>query len=227
MSDKLFEKVSWEEVPTTVRGQEYVRDLKLNIEELGGKMVLDIGAGTRGFAKYLEEERIEAEVYSLDPVFLIRRKKEAAAGNRGYLSKAFKDTDTPNIKDRTIIGLGEAIPFKDETFDYVLSEYALPQYAYSREQISNFFSEVIRVVKKEGEIRLYPGYVGRFPGKPESSINELNKFIDSLLDELPKTHNTIVVRDEKKRYGLLILKKMIDSNSKIVPSRSKIGSNGV
>lgn len=154
---------TWREVSTTDRGlEEYSRDLNLNPEMLDGKKILDVGSGTRTFAKEVKEVGINAEVISLDPIYssqeLLEEKMRRLEGHPiGKLRKSFEATNIPDIKRKTVAGVGEKMPFKDETFDLILADYSLPAYG-NKEQIDEFFTEAFRVLKNEGELRFTPSY---------------------------------------------------------------------
>lgn len=47
------------------------------------------------------------------------------------------------------MGLFTKLPFKDESFDTVVSSAAMPLYLNNKEQIREAFKEVIRILKKE------------------------------------------------------------------------------
>ena|SRR3989344_2342030 len=153
---------TWKEVPTTNRGlEEYSRDLDLNQKTLEGKKILDVGSGTRKFAKEVKESGINAEVISLDPVYLSQELQEEKMRHEGgpinKLKEFIRATDIPDVKEKTVAGVGEKMPFKDETFDLILADNSLPAYG-NKEQIDEFFTEAFRVLKKGGELRFTPSY---------------------------------------------------------------------
>lgn len=150
---------TWKEVPTTNRGlEEYLQDLKLTPDLLGGKKILDIGSGTRRFAKELKNAGIKAEVISFDPVFASPEEKSRIQGDvTGKLRKLIQENDVSGVREKTVAGVGEMLPFKDGTFDLVIANNSLPAYG-TREQIDRFFEESFRVLKNGGELRYTPSY---------------------------------------------------------------------
>ncbi len=150
---------TWKETPTTNRGlEDYLRDLNLTPEMLVGKKILDVGSGTRRFAKEVKEAGISAEVISIDPVFVSPEEKSRIQGDStGKLQEMLQNTDVPGVKDKTVAGVGEALPFRDGIFDLVVADNSLPAYG-NKEQIDDFFTEVFRVLKSNGELRFTPSY---------------------------------------------------------------------
>ncbi len=98
-----------------------------------GKSVLDVGAGT-GVVAWLAQNivRDQGMVVALDP-------------SRGMLNEA-KSLGVHNV----IQGLGEKLPFPDNTFDYVTMGYALRHVA----DLLTLFTEYQRVLKPGGRILL-------------------------------------------------------------------------
>lgn len=115
----------------------YIKELRLTPEDFK-KRILDVGAGGAEFAKWAKKEGITDKIYSLEPreEILTERGKSAAA-------------------------LAENIPFKDESFDLVISIYAIPNIYIGegsadeiKEKVKNSFNEMVRILKPGGEVRL-------------------------------------------------------------------------
>lgn len=188
---------NWKDIPTTSRGMtEYLSDLDLTPEEIAGKKILDIGAGIRKFAKGAEDRGIKADIYSLDPMYSVLQKKSFAQCGNDNLVKRFKKNESFSIKEKTVAALEENLPFKDNFFDMVVSEYCMPLYAFVEEQIERFLLEVIRVLKNKGQARLFPFY----------NINDerLFRFSDSLVKKLAQDKK---IRIMKKENNLLVFEK--------------------
>lgn len=111
-----------------------MEDLRLTPEDFS-KKILDVGAGSAQFAKWAKEHDVSQEIYSLEP-------KE----------------DYPEEKNNTILAKAESIPFKDESFDLIVSNAAIPNIyigdKYAEKEVEDSFNEMIRVLKSGGEIRL-------------------------------------------------------------------------
>ncbi|MBI2639756.1 MAG: class I SAM-dependent methyltransferase [Candidatus Sungbacteria bacterium] len=133
---------TWQEIATTNRGlEEYLRDLHLTLEMLKGKKILDVGSGTRRFAKELKESGVNAEVISVDPVFASPEEKSRVQGDTsGKLQEMIRNTAVPGVREKTVAGVGEMLPFRDGTFDLVIADNSLPAYG-NREQIDNFLQK--------------------------------------------------------------------------------------
>ena len=171
----------WKEIPTTHRTKkEYFEYLRLNIGMITGKIILDIGAGTRRFAKEINALGIGAEVYSVDPIYYVSideidKQLLKSKENIEYI-KAF---NTSEVKQRTVAALGEELPFKDKRFDLVISNFCFPMYANNKRQVENFFTDIARVLKNSGEIRLYP--LCWFGGNKKEVVLAIDIQIDTMV----------------------------------------------
>lgn len=133
--------------PITNRSFEaYLRDLHLVEQDLDGKMILDIGAGGRGFAKGAGKEGVDASIVSLDPHY----------ANMGVYESIIMKESNPQVDSLTVAGKGESLPFADNSFDLIIANYSMPLYTQSKLQIKEYFEELKRVVKPGGEIRIFP-----------------------------------------------------------------------
>lgn len=149
--------------------EDYMRDLDLSPEDLRGK-VLDIGSGFSRFAKYAKEHGISSKIYSLEPQRLILHREKAVQAD---------------VRD---------IPFKNESFDRVISNYSFPVVLASenREEaileapeilgadLLQSLTEMLRVLKPGGKIILSPIPVGTV----YSRHMILNLEFDKILHEL-------------------------------------------
>lgn len=114
-------------------GTWYRRQALLRNGMQAGMKVLDVGAGT-GVVSLLSQQIVGDSGYvaALDP-------------SRGMLEEGKKQG-----VEHCIMGLGERIPFADNTFDRVTMGYALRHVA----DLSAAFSEYLRVLKPGGKILL-------------------------------------------------------------------------
>lgn len=194
---ELMEKKEfWMHVPTTSRGlDEYVERLGLELESLRHKVILDVGSGQGQFAKDVKESGIEAEVYSLDPLFASKEKQEELGKQTRISGDIYKD-------DKSVAGLGELLPFKDGSFDLVLANYSLPWHADLKEQIADFFSESLRVLKPGGEIRFGPyGISNESP--------DLAQFLASQLEVLKAKPELEITKDSSNEEGTVTIRKHV------------------
>ena len=118
--------------------QEYFYGLDLKPEDFD-KKILDIGSGSAQFAKWAKEHKVSSNIFSLDP-------------NAKFLDK------TNVVKGRV-----QELPFKNESFDLVLSHGSIPQIFSGAEYegkkeglLKGSLVEMIRVAKNDGEIRFGP-----------------------------------------------------------------------
>lgn len=189
----------WGEVPTSHRTmEEYFELLHLNSGMISGKKILDIGAGTKRFAKEASELDIGAEIYSVDPIYCLSVEKMdkqllKSKENIEYI-KAF---NTKVVRQRTAAALAEELPFKEKTFDLVISCFCFPMYANNEQQVRKFFADIARILKRDGEIRLYPVGLGAIKKK------EVLLAIDAQVNNL--IENEFVIIENKN--DLLIIKK--------------------
>ena len=115
----------------TIRYFEDYEDLfRLNCKELNGKSILDLGAGDSTFAE--DTVGVTRDVLRLDP----------------------KYSDNPPIyRNYAITGIAQNLPFRDNSFDEVLSSISL---YWIKTGLDKALLEMIRVTKPEGKIRIFP-----------------------------------------------------------------------
>ncbi|OGH19885.1 MAG: hypothetical protein A3D74_04770 [Candidatus Levybacteria bacterium RIFCSPHIGHO2_02_FULL_37_13] len=101
--------------------------------DLKNKTILDIGAGDSGFA--IEAAKIAKRVIRLDSDY----------SNR-----------SPEYKSDAITAIAQELPFRDDTFDETLASVSL---YWIKTGLNEALSEMIRVTKPEGKIRIYPAFL--------------------------------------------------------------------
>lgn len=112
-------------------GKWYRRDALVRSGLKSGMKLLDVGAGT-GVVSLLAQDIVGEDglVVALDP-------------SNGMLSEAKK----AGVKN-TSMGLGEKLPYPDNTFDFLTMGYALRHVA----DLGEAFSEYLRVLKPGGKV---------------------------------------------------------------------------
>lgn len=134
MFDSSAEHYDWiTDVMSFGSGRMYRRQALLRAGVKAGDKVLDVGAGT-GVVSFLAQQIVGEEglVVALDP-------------SKGMLGQAVK-LGVENVS----MGLGEALPFPDDTFDYLTMGFALRHVA----DLGAAFAEYQRVLKPGGKILL-------------------------------------------------------------------------
>lgn len=153
---KLVTTRDWNVYPWRFRLQERrPQDRKPDYWE--GKSLLDIGSGN----KFTDpgETFPGAMVYAIDPEFGRRVK-----GNTAH---------------ETRVGVVQEIPFDDNQFDWVLSANVVPEHIPLAE-VPRAFSEMIRVMKPDGEIKLNPCGKADVPRELEIELRQAGFEIDFL-----------------------------------------------
>lgn len=228
------EELNFEKTRSTFRGiEEVCRVLGLEKEQFKNKVVLDVGSGLGGLALDLAKlPELKTQIVSLDPRYTkeslqkslieFQEKCKKAGVNPpntekelAILKRKFNISNpvalfeaTKELRKRgqpTVGGFAELLPFKDKSFDMVLSSYAIPAAIEdSPERIQKAIQEIGRVLKIDGE-----AYLGPVP-------NELKGFIDSIpltSDIERKFRESKVTEEEAAKYGVdskwvLILQKL-------------------
>ena len=155
--------------------QQYMENLDLRPEDFD-KKILDVGSGSGQFAKWAKEHHVSDQIYSLEP------------------------SQEGEEKSKLVRGDAEVIPFQNESFDLVVSSAAIPQifsgpqYEGGREdKIRESLSELVRVTRKGGEIR-----IGPLVEYSEDWQQEFKVAFNKVLDELKDRYHLAV---EEKPLG--------------------------
>ena len=144
--------------------KKYVEDLELKPGDFN-KVILDVGAGNAYFAKWAKEHKVSSKIYSLEP------SEEILEKEKGLVAKA------------------EEIPMPNEFFDLIISNGAIPNIYLDtdnvKEKVEKSFSEMFRVLKDGGEIRLARVLIGH---KYESQM-VLADSVREVLQKLKEKYN--------------------------------------
>ncbi len=209
----MFEAQSWkgsiEKGPEKGRGiDDYERFLAFDRKSLEGKKILDLGAGPGArFARDVKAAGIKAEVISLSPDYADKKQQKLLELTpKERIKELIRMEKTDPLL--AVAGVGEALPFADESFDEVLSLFSLT--TYSMKNYAIWLSETIRVLKSGGTLRIGPferTWVDYFnPSDPEHSIREreeLKAFVDKF------GFDSEFITEKESRKEVLILKKSL------------------
>jgi ubiquinone/menaquinone biosynthesis C-methylase UbiE len=195
-----MENISWNkgtiEHPKMPEGGRNLNTYEANLgfkrRELEGLKVLDLGAGPQiKFSEELKTAGIKADVISFSPDFL----------NEKYVLKA----RGVNSEAKLVAGLGQKMPFADESFDRVM---CLNVYDHlpTREDFLKMILEIIRVLKDQGAAHIGP--FETFLDKKSSSWG-VNKPYHYLMDSneiknILKLGNVNISHEELDGTGLRI-----------------------
>src|SRR3989344_2717603 len=191
MIEKIYMRP--EKIPTSNRGLEkYLSDLNLTKETLEDKRILDLGSGTRRFAKELEDGGVKAEIFSLDPIF--ENPKEKIEAGAEELSEQLSKT---RRVQNTVAGLGEHLPFKNNSFDLILAEYSLPAHATSKKQIDDFFESSLSSLRVGGKLRFCPPVSLQNPVLSEYITNKITELSNTSMYEVTKSDHITIIKKLK------------------------------
>lgn len=162
---------------------DYFDDLNLSPEELENKMTLDVGSDMG--------------------------KLKEAMSKMGIASKLFVNFDQKKIpKNLDIRGRAEFLPFKDESFDFVLAHASVPIMQATKGQsdlIIPTLQELFRVARVGGKIRVSP--VGTSADKHQDMAEKYEKLKTEVFKGLQQ------IKDEHPDAAMIITKIFDKPNS--------------
>lgn len=186
---KLNEFPNEEQVPldfeTKKRADFILKRLGLTWEELEGKNVLDVGAGSAEFGQVAQARGISVFSFDLHPYWDETLDEAQRRGINTYspdstevVEEILREMDIKGGAKPVPYVRGNAyhLPFADESFDYVLA-HAGPPVTWSRtkREQEEVLSEMKRVLQPGGTIRLSPALS---EDALEKKFTELNKQSD-------------------------------------------------
>lgn len=181
------------------------KDLKFLFENIPSKAkVLDLGCGNGRFSEFLEKTNYTG---------IDKSEKLIEEARKRYPETDFK------------VGDGLDLPFKDNEFDFVVS-VAVVHHMPSKETRLQFFKEIKRVLKNDGEARITTwNYLGEskklyFKNLFQKIIGKLG-FRDALIPWHDKDGNVMV-----KRYYHFFSKKELRSLIEKAGLEGKISKKG-
>jgi len=156
----------------------YKRFLQLSDADLEGKEILDLGSGPiNKFANEVERNYKNTKVVSFDYSFDSSKLEERDDVFHSPRTELRRDVPPDEeINKKRIEGIFTALPFKDESFDLVVSSAAMPLYLTKPDQIFKAFKEVVRVLKENGKAHLGPiTYTDIIDDDFNKNINETHR----------------------------------------------------
>ena len=175
----------------------YEKDLGVDLEQLRGKRVLEVGSGkSPRFAK--EAEKHGVELFSMNPEFKVGDvRKEFLKGN-SRIANMLDRMQGKNNRPKAAAALAQELPFRDEIFDQIIGEYSVPYYLpREQKEYDDALSEMVRVLKPGGKAVLYPVDADdeQYLHESFSKLDDRAEFAIELVDE------------EQKNYRLTVTKK--------------------
>lgn len=156
----------------------------LQVEQ--GMRILDLGTGT-GYLSFSFAERYrQAEVVGLDIVERTLEKNKDRAEAEGLSNLHF------------VSYAGMDFPFDDNSFDIVITRYALHHFP----AIKDTFSEINRVLKKNGTF---------FLSDPAPNDDDTERFVDEYMQMKKDGHIKFYTQSEWKEIAKLSELKFVDS----------------
>lgn len=166
------------------------RDLD-ELRESVERFITDPSSSARSQNSKMDEEIrsvMEKEIPSgADPTLwkmaLQMVQQQEAMGNRAYLDLQKTQLETflsPDSEKPYIAGTATALPFKDNSFDFVYSLQAISQFLITDSQIFlKSIEEALRVLRRGSQLQLHPWY---WPGIGIPQIEVIGKVLHTRLD---------------------------------------------
>lgn len=139
---------------STGRGLGLYKDmLHLKDGDLSGK-ILDVGAGSWQQLSYeARMAKLPAQITSVDPRFGLPIERDLADSGLNMTQRLIGRLYP---EKGTISATADKLPFADNTFDKTLALFSTSRYRTGMKQIFDDLSEMHRVTKPGGEVRIYP-----------------------------------------------------------------------
>lgn len=164
---------------STQRSWERTKNLlELDEFDCDGTVILDLGSGLRATSPDVDFPG--ARVCAVDPLFAVEGQQPYADGLSLEQLQSYQGAGIPisidhtqNLAHERRIGVAQRIPYRANTFDLVMSTFSFPM-CLDDEDIGRGFSEVVRVTKPGGQVRIWS------PGLKDSSDPTITSVIQVL-----------------------------------------------
>jgi ubiquinone/menaquinone biosynthesis C-methylase UbiE len=223
------------ELSTSISSDEFIKDLierwhnhsKSNhlwneIEKFNDQhgKILDMACGVGTFFFHGLEKGYD--VYGIEP----------GDWQHEYMSLKFKEYEFEgSIENRVIKGVGESLPYDDQTFDYIQTYQTLEHV----QDVEKCINELIRVLKDGGKLRIFaPDYDSFFEphyslpflpkmnkklaafyvsllGKPTNRLNGLTWITSKGIIQILQKHPNLQITDLSKLYKDRYIEKTLNS----------------
>lgn len=156
-----------------------------------GMRILDLGTGSGYLAFSFADKYKQVEVVGLDIV-------------EKTLEKNRREAELKSIKNlRFVCYDGMDFPFEDNTFDIVITRYALHHFP----AINDTFREISRVLKKNGAF---------FLSDPTPNDDDVERFVDEYMQMKKDGHIKFYIKDEWRQIGSLVDLTYIDGFETVI-----------
>lgn len=156
-----------------------------------GMRILDLGTGSGYLAFSFADKYKQVEVVGLDIV-------------EKTLEKNRREAELKSIKNlRFVCYDGMDFPFEDNTFDIVITRYALHHFP----AINDTFREISRVLKKNGAF---------FLSDPTPNDDDVERFVDEYMQMKKDGHIKFYTKDEWRQIGSLVDLTYIDGFETVI-----------
>lgn len=174
-----------EAIDSNVRPESYLRDLGIELSELEGKKVLGVGGMPQGDVAFAAKAT-GAEFFTVNPGI------------------DYRDYTKPEGAVHTS-GLAQELPFADDSFDIELAHASVPGYLPKVEsEYRSMFSEMLRTVKPNGEVRIYPITEAMYNDEVFEEI--VNGHVDDAKFEFEPLEKRMIQGQNQQVYRLKITK---------------------
>ena len=120
----------------------------LEVDDLRGKKILDIGSGHDNFGQ--EARKLGLDVVSIDPDYHIPEAKWRLRTHYGGSGFHVSEGTT------AFAAVAENLPFNKGCFDLIIAIRSLPEYSVTSKSPLRAIEEMHRVVKRNGQLRIFP-----------------------------------------------------------------------
>lgn len=195
----------YENIPMNINGLSYYNNkLGMSESDWKEKKVLDLGAGSGGIvAKQLKDQGINENVISLSPHYQDKNNKYITF--EALTPEEFENQKKTGqeVKGKDLVaGYVEDLPFKDKSFDLIVSVLGVPFYLNSLEDYKKAFSEIYRVLCAGGEGRFNPAFaISQGGHSKEMDREEIIKILqdigfttDIIPDTIDMLSDTLIVK---------------------------------